>query len=186
MIHHPSYISGSRLFALMFAATLVCVSQQGVAQDRRHAFSWRDREPTTRIDLGDSILTPMDMGRWMLSRKESSAGRTIEAGDLESVLLGRRWFERESGLTAIWTRRGNSNRFDAAWSAPAWVTASLRITIDGLDRVEVVRRGSSDGNDCHYVGRFGARNGMIDATTVSGTYTCRNGGPYPWSASIDR
>jgi hypothetical protein len=105
---------------------------------------------------------------------------------LESVLLGRRWFERESGFTAVWTRRGRSNAFDAEWTGPSRVTASLHITIDGLNRVEILRRGSSDGNDCRYTGRFGSRRGTIDGKSVSGVYTCRNGGPFPWSATIDR
>ena len=90
--------------------------------------------------------------------------------------LGNFWTENELGWTGTWMRRGSSNIFDANWGGE--VTALLTISIQG-DLVKVERRGSSDGNDCDYQGAVAP-----DGVTVSGTYNCAKGGPYPWSATI--
>lgn len=184
MIRRTLPVSASRLPALAFAAACVCASPRGMAQERHHPFPRHGGTPS-QIDLGNSTLTPQGMGRWTLTRKGSGQSRTVEGTELESVLVGRRWFEQESGFTAVWTRRGHSNIFDAQWTGPGLVTATLRVSLDGLDRVDILRAGSSDGNDCRYTGQFAGGYGTVDATRVSGTYTCRNGGPFSWSASIE-
>ena len=56
------------------------------------------------------------------------------------------------------------------------VTATGRYTKSG-DSISIERTGSSDGNDCNYSGR-------ISAKGISGTYFCKNGGPYQWNAII--
>jgi hypothetical protein len=43
--------------------------------------------------------------------------------------------------------------------------------------VSVARMNSSDGNDCNYIG-------TISGNRIVGTYFCRNGGPFSWSAVI--
>ncbi len=91
--------------------------------------------------------------------------------------LGVSWQESEGGgsWNAVWTRRGSTNTFDASWNGGR-ITAVLSISRVG-DQVTVVRRQSSDGNDCDY-------KGTVSGASVSGTYSCKNGGPYKWSATI--
>lgn len=93
--------------------------------------------------------------------------------------LGRRWDVQEGAWRAVWTRRGNSNNFDGRWTQPGQtaVTAVLTITIEG-NNVRVVRRNSSDGNNCTYRGTL-SQNGR----TVTGQFTCDRGGGN-WSATI--
>ncbi|MBT2602041.1 hypothetical protein J7E55_03060 [Bacillus sp. ISL-53] len=91
--------------------------------------------------------------------------------------LGTRWDEEENGWRGVWTRRGNSNVFDARWTRPGVtpVTAVLRMQQQG-NNVRIERRNSSDGNDCDYTGR-------IEGRRVTGTYSCDQGGG-TWSATI--
>jgi hypothetical protein len=91
--------------------------------------------------------------------------------------LGTRWDEEENGWRGVWTRRGNSNIFDARWTRPGAtpVTAVLRMQQQG-NNVRIERRNSSDGNDCDYTGR-------IEGRRVTGTYSCDEGGG-TWSATI--
>lgn len=95
-------------------------------------------------------------------------------------MLGIRWFEKEHDWSGVWTRRGNSNVFDARWTHPidSPITAVLTIYVNG-NSVRVERRGSSDGNNCVYTGTI-ARDGK----SVSGNYTCDKGGG-TWSATIE-
>ncbi|XID92300.1 hypothetical protein ACF3MZ_28170 [Paenibacillaceae bacterium WGS1546] len=97
----------------------------------------------------------------------------------EGDRLGRVWYEQEGGWTGVWTRRGNSNIFDARWTMPGAtpITAVLTINILG-NNVQVLRRNSSDGNDCNYTGTIAG-----DGRTVTGTYTCIRGGG-SWRATI--
>jgi hypothetical protein len=92
--------------------------------------------------------------------------------------LGTVWYEEESGWDGIWTRRGNSNVFDAIWTAGnAAGTAVLTITIQD-DRVTVIRGNSSNGVNYTYTGtlsHFGSR--------VSGAYTDGKN-MMPWKATI--
>ncbi|WP_334077587.1 hypothetical protein [Paenibacillus sanfengchensis] len=97
----------------------------------------------------------------------------------ETIGLGRVWYEQEGGWSGVWRRRGNSNIFDARWTMPGAqdVTAVLTINIYG-NNVQVLRRNSSDGNNCDYTGTLAA-----DRRTVTGTYTCTQGGG-SWRATI--
>lgn len=56
------------------------------------------------------------------------------------------------------------------------IRSSGRYTKNG-DSVSIERTGSSDGNDCNYTGN-------ISGKKVSGTYFCKNGGPFQWNATI--
>jgi hypothetical protein len=110
-------------------------------------------------------------------RRDGSRIALCEDKDTSPIdRLGNFWTENELGWTGTWMRRGSSNTFDANWGGE--VTALLTISMHG-DLVKVERRGSSDGNDCDYQGAVAP-----DGVTVSGTYSCTKGGPYPWSATI--
>lgn len=91
--------------------------------------------------------------------------------------LGRRWEVQEGGWRGVWTRRGNSNTFDARWTRQGAtpITAVLTMSQDG-NNVRILRRNSSDGNNCEY-------NGQMDGRTASGTFTCNQGGGN-WTANI--
>lgn len=97
----------------------------------------------------------------------------------ERIGLGRVWYEQEGGWSGVWRRRGNSNVFDARWTMPGAqdVTAVLTINLFG-NNVQVLRRNSSDGNNCEYTGTIAG-----DRRTVTGTYTCTQGGG-SWRATI--
>ncbi len=94
--------------------------------------------------------------------------------------LGKVWDETEEGWTQVWTRRGDSNVFDARGTKPGMptLTAVQTIEIRG-NRVFVRRTWASDGNTCEHEGIIAA-----DGITVTGTYRCRSGGPYSWRATI--
>lgn len=91
--------------------------------------------------------------------------------------LGRRWEVQEGAWRGVWIRRGNSNTFDGRWTRQGAtpITAVLRMEQDG-NNVRILRRNSSDGNNCEYTGRIEGRN-------ASGRFTCDQGGGN-WSASI--
>jgi hypothetical protein len=94
--------------------------------------------------------------------------------------LGTRWDESEEGWRATWTRRGNSNVFDVqSRKGDMSLTAVHTINISG-NRVSVSRTYASDGNNCEMQGTINP-----DGVTVNGTYSCRSGGPYSWSAKIN-
>jgi hypothetical protein len=93
--------------------------------------------------------------------------------------LGTRWNESEEGWAATWTRRGNSNVFDVqSRKGGMLLTAINTINISG-NRVSISRTNASDGNNCDMQGTIDQ-----DGVTVSGTYSCRSGGPYSWRAKI--
>lgn len=91
--------------------------------------------------------------------------------------LGRRWDVQEGGWRGVWTRRGNSNTFDARWTrqGAAPITAVLRMQQDG-NNIRIQRRNSSDGNNCEYTGRIEGRN-------ARGSFNCDQGGG-SWTATI--
>ena len=95
--------------------------------------------------------------------------------------LGQRWIVQEGAWRAVWTRRGNSNVFDGRWSLAGQqdITAVLTIYTSG-PLVFILRRNSSDGNNCNYTGNFGA-----GGRTASGQNICNRGGG-AWSAVIER
>ena len=99
----------------------------------------------------------------------------------QPIDLGTRWEEQEGQWRGVWTRRGNSNTFDARWTMAGEedVTAVLTIDIQG-NFVNIRRRNSSDGNNCNYTGTISR-----DGRTVSGNYTCNQGGG-TWDAVISR
>ncbi|MBN2981603.1 MULTISPECIES: hypothetical protein [Cohnella] len=89
------------------------------------------------------------------------------------------WREQEDGWTGVWRRLGNSNIFDARWTMPGAQDITAVLTINIFDsNVQVLRRNSSDGNDCNYTGTIAA-----DGRTVTGTYLCTRGGG-SWRATI--
>jgi|ERR1051326_938295 hypothetical protein len=93
--------------------------------------------------------------------------------------LGSRWEETEEGWRATWTRRGASNIFDVdSNKGSLHLTAVQTIEING-SRVKVTRTNASDGNNCEMEGTIGA-----DGIHVTGSYRCKSGGPYNWSATI--
>jgi hypothetical protein len=84
--------------------------------------------------------------------------------------LGTRWRVTDGGWNGIWTRRGNSNVFDAVWTkAGQQFTAVLTISING-NRVNVKRRNATLGGNCELNGILG-----VDGVTVTGTNICTQG-----------
>ena len=100
----------------------------------------------------------------------------------ESQKLGTVWYETEGEYNGVWTRRGNSNVFDAVWrhgDKGEWVSAVLTIHIFG-NSVNIKRRHSSDGADFNYTGTLSQ-----DGTRVTGTeYRIGAKIGSPWSAVI--
>lgn len=90
--------------------------------------------------------------------------------------LGRVWRESEVGWDGTWTRRGNSNVFDAVWTkAGERETAMLTISIRGSE-VSVLRDNGRN-RTCRYDGR-------LHGNTVQGSYRCDGSGRLEWSATI--
>lgn len=104
---------------------------------------------------------------------------TSDDGTSRQQNLGVEWHEQGGGWSGLWRRRGNSNIFDARWTMPGAqdITAVLTINITG-NQVRVLRRNSSDGNNCDYTGTLSS-----DRRTVTGTFRCTQGGG-SWSATI--
>lgn len=105
---------------------------------------------------------------------------TAAADAARADALGLRWVEQEAGFNGVWTRRGQSDVFDAVWAHPSGPRdqAVLRITISG-NRVQVIRT-QAQGN-CVYQGIIGA-----NQATVAGTFSC-SWAPrqtVAWSATI--
>jgi len=90
--------------------------------------------------------------------------------------LGIQWIEEESGMPSTWTRRGQSNIFDAVYPT-AHVTTVNRVIVSG-NRVHVQRGGGSDGNKCSYEGVVGG-----DGRSITGSYSCLNGSS-TWKATV--
>ncbi len=177
-------------------------AQPARADDRS---TWGNGGGQRQIDIGRYVLTSMGDGRWLVLDRQSGDTRVVReqpagasdqnwGGDQSQApdgdrgrgdRLGRVWREQESGWSGLWRRRGDTNVFDAEWTGPGRVTATLVIKLDGPDKVKIERRNSSDGNSCHYAGRFSG-GGAYGGLTVSGDYRCGNGPLMPWSATIDR
>ncbi|MDE2164668.1 MAG: hypothetical protein KGL56_08095 [Alphaproteobacteria bacterium] len=176
-------------------------AQPAHADDRSN---W-DNGGQRQIDIGRYLLTSMGDGRWLVLDRQSGDTRIVReqpastsdqnwSGDQNHSRdgdhgrgdrLGRVWREQEAGWSGLWRRRGDTNVFDAVWTGPGRVTATLEIKFDGPDKVKVERRDSSDGNSCHYAGRF-SDGGPGGGLSVSGQYRCGHGPLMPWSATIDR
>jgi hypothetical protein len=114
-------------------------------------------------------------GMWANSVYELASGGGTPAMGMADP-LGTQWAVIENGLEGTWVRRPGGNTFDAHWPRVN-VRAVLEITLVG-SRISVLRRRSSDGNDCDYVGQLSAKQ-------VTGTYNCtRHPTPMPWQATI--
>ena len=100
--------------------------------------------------------------------------------------LGLYWDEEEAGWRGTWTRRGNSNIFDARWVRSGYqaVDNVLRINASG-NRVMIQRWDPNDSNrTCSYAGTVDS-----DGISVRGKYTCyyqgrATFGPADWGAVI--
>jgi hypothetical protein len=93
--------------------------------------------------------------------------------------LGHVWEETEGGgWKAVWTRRGDTNVFDAAYAHPDGrkTTTVNSVTISG-NIIAVKRTASSDGHLCTYTG-------ILLEAKVSGTYACDGPGTSQWQATI--
>jgi len=91
-------------------------------------------------------------------------------GQARGCGLGARWRVTDGGWNGIWTRRGNSDVFDAVWNKDGQqFTATLTIRIEG-NRVNVKRRNATLGGDCELNGTLGE-----DGVTITGTNVCTQG-----------
>lgn len=76
-----------------------------------------------------------------------------------------------------WTMDGTKRSFSCSQRSRDFVlTAKCTVIRDG-NFVAVTKRQVSDGNDCNY---FGQQEG----SRISGTYFCKSGGPYNWTATV--
>lgn len=92
--------------------------------------------------------------------------------------LGRVWDETEGAWKGVWSRRGDTNVFDAAIALPDGrkVTTANSVTIDGSN-ITINRTASSDGVLCTYTG-------ILVGAKVSGTLACPGHGTGQWQATI--
>ncbi len=168
-------------------------------QAQNHS-SWDEGDGQRQIDIGRYVLTSTGDGRWLVTDRQTGDTRVVREqrtgstdhgwgdrsrdNERSRFSLGRVWREQESGWSGLWRRRGDTNVFDAVWTGPGRVTATLEIRFEGNDGIKIERRNSSDGVNCHYSGRIsdGPSHGR---RMISGTYRCGNGGIIPWSATIE-
>lgn len=91
--------------------------------------------------------------------------------------LGQVWDETESGWQGVWTRRGDSNVFDAVWTHPNGSTETAVLTIS-LATGDITVTRDSRGRFCHY-------RGVLRGNVIDGTYECDWArGPLVWQATI--
>ena len=97
--------------------------------------------------------------------------------------LGTRWDEEEvAGWKGVWTRRGNTNVFDARWERPGSTAATAVLTIELNGNTVRIERRHDNGQGCTYTGTLAP-----DGVTVSGKYGCDSApGPFDWKATISR
>ena len=106
------------------------------------------------------------------------AATLLGADPLGADLLGVSWNVQDVGWGSpgVWTRRGNSNTFDANWNGLVAVNTIIIIS----NNVSVHRIESADGNRCVYTGTL-----AWDRVTVTGKYSCTNGArDFDWRATI--
>ncbi|MBL8206255.1 MAG: hypothetical protein JNM09_18610 [Blastocatellia bacterium] len=73
----------------------------------------------------------------------------------------------EGGYNGVWTRRGNSNEYEAVWTrGRQQINGVLSITTQG-NRIYIKRLQSTDNQLCEYEGIVSA-----DGVTINGTYRC--------------
>lgn len=106
--------------------------------------------------------------RVQTERTTGSPTRPPSTGSPFACAMPARFTETEGDYTATWTRRGNTNEYDAVWSRNGrrQVTAVVTITTQG-NRISVLRGQGSDGVSCQYDGTVSA-----DGATITGTATC--------------
>jgi hypothetical protein len=92
--------------------------------------------------------------------------------------LGHVWDETEGGWKGVWTRRGDTNVFDAAFAHPDGrkVTTVNSVTLNG-NSITIKRTKSSDDNLCTYTG-------ILVGASLSGTYECIGHSPGRWQVTI--
>lgn len=86
----------------------------------------------------------------------------------------------EGGYAGVWTRKGNSNEYDAVWTrGRQQINGLLSITTQG-NRIFVKRLQSTDNQLCEYVGTVSA-----DGVTINGTYGCSGVSNLPWQGRAE-
>jgi hypothetical protein len=106
---------------------------------------------------------------------------TYTPGSPESDKLGTVWHSKELGWDGVWTRRGNTNVFDAVWTkGPHTVTAVLTMEIRGSN-LHISRRHGSDGVDFDYTGAL-----VANDTKAIGSYSAAVVFGGRWEATITR
>lgn len=86
------------------------------------------------------------------------------------------WQESEGAHTPIsWDVTYDGSEFDCPWQVGI---SGASCTATGWGNLRAVHRlRAPDNNECNF-------SGLVAGTTVQGTYTCHNGGPYQWNATI--
>jgi hypothetical protein len=86
----------------------------------------------------------------------------------------------EGAYNGVWTRRGNTNEYDAVWTrGRQQITGVLSITTQG-NRVFIKRLQSTDGQLCEYEGTVSA-----DGVTINGTYGCSGVSNLTWQGRAE-
>ena len=86
----------------------------------------------------------------------------------------------EGGYNGVWTRRANSNEYDAVWTrGRQTIRGVLSITTQG-NRVFIKRLQSSDNQLCEYEGTVSA-----DGVTINGTYGCSGVSNLTWQGRAE-
>ena len=86
----------------------------------------------------------------------------------------------EGGYNGVWTRRGNSNEYEAVWTrGRQQINGVLSITTQG-NRVYIKRLQSTDNQLCEYEGMVSA-----DGVTINGTYGCSGVSNLPWQGRAE-
>lgn len=86
------------------------------------------------------------------------------------------WQESEGVRPDIgWVVKYDGSAFDCPWQGGI---SGASCTATGWGNLRAVHRFQApDGNECNFFG-------LVAGNTVQGTYTCHNGGPYPWKATV--
>ena len=107
----------------------------------------------------------------------------IPAGS--SLGLGNIWDDLSpGGWSGTYTRRGNSDTFDALWTHPQFGTVTATLTVARSGSTVYVRRtdtsGPQAGGSCNFMGTLSA-----DERSITGEASCEWAfGPMPWVVSI--
>lgn len=94
--------------------------------------------------------------------------------------LAERWSVTEGPRgewKGTWTLEASRSDFSIVLKYGATTFTAEGNYVRNGNSISISRTNSSDGNDCNYTG-------TISGKSVSGTYYCKTGGPYSWSAVI--